>query len=232
MSELTIDRLFEYVFDDVALTADEQSLLARDHALRGELAQIRGLASELAIARASLPRTEIIERYTDLFQHVTHSVKETEPPVHESIDLVGRVRRGMSNLLSSLQAQLTLDSRQGLALAGVRSTAASSYRLLYTTPEADIELLVDTSGNGRRLTGELLPLQENAISILPALLHLSSIDDSDNASSDSLNDTLVTQTTTDANGRFRLTGIKPGNYSLVLTPPEGDLIEIEPLEIT
>jgi hypothetical protein len=158
------------------------------------------LAGEFRIARRSAPSPVALQRYASLF------------------DAVQRQPTPLQQMWRTLRATLAWDSRQQPALQGVRSGAAASYRLLYTAPSAEIELLVEPSQGGHQLDGEVAA--ENAAAT-PALVQLVGG-----------NGALLYETETTDSGRFRLAAVAAGAYTLTVTFAAGDVLTVPALEIT
>lgn len=125
-----------------------------------------------------------------------------------------------SGLLRSLVATLTADNWQRPALAGARHASLRSEprQLIYSSDLADVALNAHMPAGSEQidLDGQLFPL-----------------DDSDPADfviqllQDGMERGLLVS---DALGKFSLTGLPPGRYTLVLSRDQ-DEIEIDPLEL-
>lgn len=202
LNHLSEESLISHALDGAALTADALAHLDGCAACRARMAEFTLLAQELATLKASQPSTAALTRYTDLFVHV-------------------RQRRSLlQSALQWVQARLLVDTRSTLALQGVRSAGVSSYRLLYQTPTAEIDLLVEGTGAARNLVGEIVSAEDNPTA-LPTLVQLipSQMQQS-------------VETESNDQGRFSLSGVTPGRYSLLLTPASGDAYRIDDLEIS
>ena len=200
-AHLTLDELASLVFDNAVPSTGTTSHLATCAPCRAEVATLRQLANELAVAQASTPSAGALSRYQSLFTHV-----QQQP------SMLGRIA-------AQMRAVLTWDSRQQVALQGVRSGAATAYRQLYTADEVEVELMVERSGRGRRIEGDLIA-DETGGRNEAALVELIE-----------RGDQVQYSTETDAYGLFRFDGIAPGTYRMLLTRAESAPIEIEALEI-
>ena len=165
------------------------------------------LVQELEIARRSRPSTQAIDTYHSFFEHV-----ERKSPLISS---------ALSEIIQGLRGQLMMDSRQQTALQGIRNAAATSYRLLYSTDRADIELLVEPDVRMRRIEGEVLALDADD-PITPALVQLLRQGD----------DETIHETTCNEDERFHFADVLPGHYQLTIMPAIGASLEITQLEIT
>jgi len=198
MEHLTEDQLYALAFDDAA--SADATHLASCTTCQQTLADLRVFAGELAVARRSQPSAAAMQRYASLF------------------DAVQRQPNPLQQMWRTLRATLAWDSRQQLALQGVRSGAAASYRLLYTAPSAEIELLVEPSQGGHQLDGEVAA---EDVAATPALVQLVGG-----------NGALLYETETTDTGRFRLAAVAAGAYTLTVTFAAGDVLTVPALEIT
>jgi hypothetical protein len=194
--------LTDHVFDGVPLPGAEAVHLEQCPVCRARLVEFTLLSQEMELARRSQPSPAALARYAALFSHV----QQRPSRLHSA--------------LQWLQARLMVDTRSELALQGVRSAAAASYRLLYDTPAAEIDLLVEGSGATRRLQGEVVSTEDSS-AVLPALIQLIASQTQQALESE-----------TGDQGRFTLTNIAPGRYTLLVTPASGDAFRIDDLEIS
>lgn len=199
-AHLTLDELYSLVLDDAAPSA-AAAHLATCAACRAEADGLRQLANDLAIAQASTPSADALSRYQSLFTHV-----QQQPSL-------------LRRMAAQMRAVLAWDSRQQVALQGVRSGAATAYRQLYTADDVEVELMVERSGRGQRVEGDLIA-DETGGRNEAALVELIAAGDRP-----------LYATETDPNGLFRFDGIAPGTYRMVVTRTESAAIEIEALEI-
>jgi hypothetical protein len=201
MMHLDPEQLYTSVFDHAPLGAEDEQHLAACPACRQSLADLRELAAELATARASQPSLVALDHYYELFTQVR--------PV---------AARGLA-LWRRLTALLAWDSRQQPALQGVRSVGASNaFRLLYATEQAEVEILVEPEGHLFRTQGEIVTLDDLAMT--PALIQWFDA-----------GGTVRYETESDPSGLFSLRNIVPGTYRLSIVSAASDIIEIEALEI-
>ena len=203
MMHVSLDALTTHIVDGTALTALEQEHLAGCRQCRGEFETLSSLVGELALAKQSRVDVDRLAAYDALYRHVV------EPQS-------GRLHR----ILATLQASLAWDGRLHTAHA-VRSGASATYRLLYKSDWADVELLIDSAPGTARLQGELLPLDgtESASALIELVPKGSDVKPR-------------TVTESDADGRFQLDRISAGSYRLSITPTSGPFLEIDPLNIS
>lgn len=223
MAHLTEETLYILHFDGVALSAEQEAHLQFCVACRTRSEAMATFARSFAVARRSLPSADALSRAHALYTHV------------QSQGSIQRVSHWV-------RARLSLDTRLSTANQGVRGVA-TSYRMLYTTDETDIELAIEpVSASGfalvgrtepmhrsahkverdglRRIDGELLPLDESA-DLLPALVQLER--------QDAL--VLPLEISTDEDGRFYVDSVNPGIYRMWVAF-SGDLdVLIDGLEI-
>ncbi len=193
------DELFALAFDNADLSTAAEHLAICTHC-RDQVADLRGLAQDLTIARLSAPQPAALERYRALFVHVQ---QQPSP---------------LRRLAQQLRAVLTWDSRQQIALQGVRSAVATAYRQLYAAEDVELELMIEPAGRLRRVEGDLIAGVADGDE--PALVEL--LDRQAKT---------VYAVETDANGLFRLEDVAPGLYRAVITRPQSATIEVEALEI-
>jgi hypothetical protein len=204
MNHLTEEQVYEAVFAHKTLGNKAQSHLAMCQECQRLLASLQRLAQELSIAARSQPTDLQLERYQQLGEQIH------QPSL-------------WARLVDHFQQMtLTLDNRQRMGLQGYRSGSQQSYRLLYSANSADVELLVATQGQLRRIEGEVLALQPTLHT--PVLLELS-------ASPDEARPThIMTEST--VQGRFQFDNVPLGYYNLTITPIEGPYLQIEGIDIT
>lgn len=200
-AHLTLDELYSLVLDDASPSAAATAHLATCAVCRAEANGLRQLANDLTIAQASTPTADALSRYRSLFTHV-----QQQPSL-------------LRRMAAQMRAVLAWDSRQQVALQGVRSGAATAYRQLYTAADVEVELMVERSGRGRRVEGDLIA-DETGGRNEAALVELIAAGDQ-----------ALYTTETDTQGLFRFDGIAPGTYRMVVTRAESAAIEIEALEI-
>lgn len=203
MNHLNEERIAQHIFDAVVLNASEAEHVASCAECQMKVQSISALGRELAVARFSQPQQKSLDTYYQLFDQV-----QTNPSF-------------LSRSVQWIKAQLQWDSRQQPALQGVRGAGSPSYRLLYSSDIADVELMVEARNGNRWVDGEIIPLAENTIQF-PALLQFSN----------QLVNQVVYEVESDQNGRFRVESLTPGNYSLSLLPSQGAHLQIESLGLT
>ena len=203
-NHLTDDQLYQRIIDKEALSAESMHHLNACSYCLSRSNSVLHFIQEIKIARRSQPSTQALQRYTALFRYVEQN---SQPSV-------------VAEIWNALRATLLLDSREE-AWAGTRSANVASYRLLYTTERADIELLVEPSNRGRRLEGEILTLDQDD-QMTPALLQLHNI----------TANTVLHETECNELGRFQFEEVQPDQYQLLITPLHGATIQVDSLSIT
>lgn len=207
MSHLTDERMTTLAFDLAELTKQETIHLKTCVACNHAYDELLVLADELAVATRSQPDVDALMRYYQLF------------------DQVQTRTTGLKALLREVVAAPIWDSRQQLAMQGVRSVAATEYRLLYSADVAEVELMVEIDGARRHIEGELIPLGGEELA--PALLQLQRLDDSS-----STPPAAGIDVETGEGGRFRFQDLQPGHYRLIVATATGIDIAIDGLDIT
>ena len=168
-----------------------------------QLETLRNLVGGLASIRHNQPTPAALVRYQQLFSHV----QQQPSPLRQFVE--------------QLRAQLTWDSRQQVALQGVRSAGAAvpAYRLLYESARTEVEMMVTPGAQRYEIDGEVIPMDAHDI-IAPALVQLFSADLS-----------AAYETESNEAGRFRFERILPGYYTMQITPPAGAAVALEDVEI-
>ena len=233
MDHLTDTRLDALIFDALPLAADETAHMQGCALCRSRIDAYALLQQELAIARRSQPSDAQLARYSHIFG----------PAAGPSLS------QRLGSFFDSLRLSLVLDSRQ--SALGLRRAAGFGHRLLYSSDEVDVELLVEPEGESWHIDGDVLPFAPETIAA-PYLVELQSDTathtpgDTDGAeNTDSADSTHVHPRSSaaifastsrhsvqsEASGRFRLTDVSSGRYHLALTPAHGPVIEISGLEI-
>jgi len=200
-------RLDAFIFDAVPLGAEETSHVAECPLCRERIAARSLLREELNNARQSHPTPQQLNRYSRLFDAVA----------------VQSLGQRLGPLLATLRLALVMDSRQGAL--GLRRAAGFGHRLLYSSDQVDVELLVEPEGSTWHIDGDVLPFDPDTIDP-PYLVELQISHESD-----SMADPPLYAAPSEASGRFRLAGVLSGRYLLSLTPARGPVIEIPGLEI-
>lgn len=209
MKHLSEDQLYAAAFDstdaDFGVNAEFIDHLAQCPDCHRQFTSLQRLAQSFSVARRSQPSSAQIERYQQMASLL--------PPKSSTL----------SEWVAQIRATLLQDSRQRLALQGVRSGGQQAYRLLYTADHVDIELLVDALGSSRHIEGEVLPVDEKEMqSPLLVELHATHPGQAEQ----------VWTTESTLQGRFRLDGVVLGAYDVVITPTVGPSLRIEGIQIT
>jgi len=209
MTHLLDTRLDAYLFDAVSLTQDESAHVDACPICRARFDAGILLRDELQIARRSQPTPAQTARYARLF-------------VEEHSQSVGQ---RLASLLQSLRLGLVLDTRQAAPALGVRGVAGFGHRLLYSSDQVDVELLLEPEGANWYIDGDVLPFEPDSITA-PYLVELQGSGSTAQSSA-----ALRYHVESATSGRFRLMDIPPGQYDLSLTPARGPAIEIPGLSI-
>lgn len=200
---LTEEQLYSQLIDGVDLSEEQSTHLHECADCRALHTEITSMLRELWIARRSQPSAKALQTYQQAFSQVQQA---------PSIAV---------QMWQALRAHLLLDSRvEGLA-TGIRSANPTRYRLLYTTDQADVELLVEPVRRQRRLEGEILSLSDTE-PVAPALVQVYDADAQKT----------VREAESDERGRFVLDSVEPGRYQLLITSLHGVSLQIDELEIT
>lgn len=202
MAHLNEEFFYAWVFDGSVPSAAERNHLDNCTACQGQLTAVQKLASELHIARASEPAAAALARYSQFYAQVQQAPSLSQ------------------RLTEFIIAQLQWDGRRQPAWQGVRNTQVASYRLLYATTEAEIELLVAPHEGHFQIEGEVVPLSEPT-TFLPARCALQ----------DSTSTEIIGTAACQPNGRFHLEHVPTGQYRLSFVPAMGPTIVIDKLEL-
>ncbi|MBX3015909.1 MAG: hypothetical protein KF832_30595 [Caldilineaceae bacterium] len=201
MMHILEDTFYQWVFADGVPSAQEQAHLHQCPSCHAYLLGLHQMAQEFQIARASEPSTAALTRYYHFFEEIA-----------QFPSLVQR-------LGTWLTAQLQWDGRHQPAWQGVRNAQRVSYRLLYVTDEAEIELLIAPQEGQCQIEGEVIALRDRVpgqceIYALPAMSPLAT-------------------TPCDPDGRFRLGTFPVGHYQLHIRFDQDDLtLVIDDLELS
>ena len=166
------------------------------------LGALRQLADDLTIARRSQPSEAALDRYTALFDQGQHGTS------------------ALNAIAGWVRAILRWDSRQVPALAGVRSAGTRSYRIIYSTPAADVELWVVPQASFCSLEGDCI-LGNTKRGESGPLVQLYSLED----------DSIVLETEATGDGRFRFARVPAGNYDLWITDAVGPSVVLEKITL-
>jgi hypothetical protein len=199
---LSFPALDAWVLHEEALPLTMQEHLAACAICRQRLADVRMLHEDLAIAKASQPSPQTLDRYAALFMQ-----GQPQP---------GRI----SHMMSWLRATLLWDSRQQPALAGVRGVGAPSYRVIYSAATADVELWVVPQANFCSVEGDCILSGVNR-DAAQLLVQLTARDSSDHQ----------LEAATERGGRFHFAQVPNGVYDLWITPTSGESFVIERLAL-
>lgn len=203
MTHLSEEQIYQTIFDRTSLSKAAVDHIVTCDACQEKVRQLQMFYQELTVAERSQPAPSVLAAYYQLFDQV-----QSEPSA---------LRRG----IAWLRAQLRWDSRQQPALQGVRGAGSPTYRLLYSSEVADVDLLVEARNGSRRIEGEIVPLETSELQ-LPALLQVSNL----------LNSESVYEVESDSEGRFRIESLMPGTYSFALMPRQGANLQIDELRLT
>jgi hypothetical protein len=202
MSHISEENFYEWLFAGSTLSIAERVHLDECAVCQTQWATMQSLVQELQIAKASTPSAAAYARYFQFYDQV-----------EQALSLAQR-------FTAFITAQLQWDGRQQPAWQGVRNTQVASYRLLYGTKQAEIELLVAPREGRFQIEGEVVPLTEPT-TLLPARCELQDV-----ASAETI-DTTECQTS----GRFHLGNVPIGRYRLCFVPTTGPTIVIDDLEL-
>ncbi|MBI1293552.1 hypothetical protein GC175_01170 [bacterium] len=205
MKHLSEDQLYTAAFDSTDADAEFIDHLTQCTDCHRQFTSLQRLAQALSVAHRSQPSNAQIERYQQMSS------------------LLPRKSSALPEWVAQIRATLLQDSRQRLALQGMRSGGQQAYRLLYTADHVDIELLVDALGSSRHIEGEVLSADEQKMqSPLLVELYATHPDQSEQ----------VWTTESNPQGRFRLDGVALGAYDVIITPTVGPALRIEGIQIT
>jgi hypothetical protein len=149
MAHITQEQLYIHVFDQAPLSGDEEAHLVDCQPCQQQLAELRQLQSDFALARQSQPTSNALSRYEALFDQVPKS-------------------SGLRGAIERLAARLVWDSRQQPAL-GVRTPVQRAYRLFYATDQVELDVMITPRANVIDLEGELIPSDVDEVR-LPLLI--------------------------------------------------------------
>ncbi|MCB0062877.1 MAG: hypothetical protein KDE19_12215 [Caldilineaceae bacterium] len=204
-AHLTEEQLLAIAFDASTSSATERDHLAQCPACQATVRVYQALDRELLVAKLSQLSAAAQERYQALF--ATARVNATS------------IADRFAQFADAVKASVMWNGHARLATGGVRNASTTSYRMLYGTELAEIELMIEPVGHGFRIEGELLPLQSPE-AILPIWLELYQVAGSVRFSGES-----------DSEGRFHIPPMEPGAYMLYLLPPQGTPMLIDTLEL-
>ncbi len=209
MDHLNDTRLDALIFDAIPLAPEEAIHMQGCEVCRNRIAAHALLREELQIAGRSLPTSPQLARYSRLFDEVA----------------VPSLGQRLGSFVNSLRLALVLDSRQSAPALGLRRAAGFGHRLLYSSDQVDVELLVEAEGENWHIEGDVLPFEPDTIAA-PYLVELQG-----DGATDPTPIGPHYAVESETSGRFRLAEVAPGRYRLSLTPARGPAIEIPGLEI-
>jgi hypothetical protein len=198
---LSAEQCEDYVWKSAPLSPEDAAHLISCVECRQEVAVQRMLAGELAIAQQSQPSPEALDRYQRLFAQARSKPSNLE------------------RLVTWVRATLAWDGRQSLALQDIRNNARHSYRVLFTSAEADVELLITPQPTSFSVDGEFLAVNTSMadaalVQLVPSTGLLTGY-----------------ETEAAAGGHFRMDHVQPGLYTLWIEPQNRQGIKIEGLEL-
>lgn len=222
MNHLSEERILQLFLDARGLQPEEADHLEVCLVCQEKQARYAALLQDLAIARKSQPTPQALARYYQLFHEIPRQT------------LAHRVEQALQRLVLALG----FDSRLQPGLGVRRAIENLGYRLLYTSEQADIELYVESTGDTRRIEGEILIDKESGLEG-PFWVELRAAREGEAEADRHQNARATTPlavTVSRPDGYFRIQNVLPGRYRLALIPTEGDTmlswIEVENLEIT
>lgn len=169
--------------------------------------KFKQLITELQIARLSNPTDDALKRYHQLAEQI-----EAQPG---------------SSLWQKITATLAWDSRDQLVAQGARGVGDNSHRLLYTTNQIEVEVMIESQPSHKHIEGDIVPLDPSAAessALVPALIVLLP------SGSEPMQMELL-ETESDQYGRFRFENIANGMYDMQLILSNGSLIEIDKINL-
>jgi hypothetical protein len=202
---LTELKLVSIAFDRVDPSATEAAHLTICPDCQALLTTYTTLDRELLVAKLSQVLAATQERYYTLF----------EP---NRVNATGIVNR-LAQFADAVKASIMWNGHARLAADGVRSASTTSYRMLYGTELAEIELMIEPVGKQFKIEGELLPLQ-GPDTVLPVWLEVHQ----------GIGNILFSGES-DHEGRFHIPAMDAGAYVLYLVPPQGAPMLIDALEL-
>ncbi|HRW07439.1 MAG TPA: hypothetical protein P5121_20190 [Caldilineaceae bacterium] len=212
-AHLAEDLLQTVALGELVLSTAERAHLDQCVSCRQRWAAIELLQEELAVARLSAPSATAHERYLALFREA--DVNATDP--------LTTFAGYLGHLADAVVAAVMWNGRERLALQGVRNMATTSYRMLYSTEQAEIELLIEPAAGNFSIEGEVLPLGKEVL--FPVLVEVHE------RHTNTAYYTPRFSTESDDDGRFHIPPMPAGAYALYLAPTSGTALMIDPLEL-
>lgn len=183
--------------------------------------EFKQLTTELHIARLSEQTQESRLRYYRLFEHVEK---------REGLSLTG--------VWETIQAVLSWDSRNQTAQQGARGLGDGNFRLLYATPQTEVELMIETQTQHNYIDGDIVPFSQSVdqsdaqTPALVTLLRTASKDEKRSANSiQAAENGWAYETESDTHGRFRFENVENGIYTMQIMLLNGSLVEIDQIEL-
>lgn len=201
MNHLAEDLLYTIAFDRLQPDTTAAAHLADCGQCRAQLAELTTLAAALALAQHSAPSAQALHSYNALFAQV-----QAAP-------------HPFAQLLETIRATVAWNGRAQAYAQGVRNASATGYRMLYTTSQAEVELLIEGRDGAFTIEGEILPAAAEQ-AVQPMWIELHQADG-----------TPIRAGESDDQGRFQLATLPAGHYTLYLLPPTGAALLLEALEL-
>jgi hypothetical protein len=203
MSHPTFEQILQVQFVEIDPSGDVQAHVHECPQCQQAQKRVATFSWEAAIARLSQPSSEQLGRYMQFAKEI-------------------QVTSLVSEMWQKVKMTLSLDSRVQAAQMGLRSGNTSQrYRLLFSSDLLDVELMIESDGNRRRLEGEVMVIDGKTI-VSPSLVELYGVNSMDE---------LITAESTQQ-GRFSVPLMTPGRYDMVITPSVGPMVAVEGLLIT
>ncbi len=203
MSHWSEEQIAAYVFDHAVPAAPAADHLATCQRCQAQVAEWQQLMADLGEYTRSQPGPAALPRYKAVFDQV--QTAQTTTPLEKIVEW--------------LQLNLVWDSRQ-YSPQGVRGPAQFAYRLFYATNAVEIDVMVTPRPVGLDVEGEVLPAYMS--DDIPPMMMLFE---------NSADPATVYAAESSSQGRFRLEGVQPGNYTLWLSPPVGAVLALEGFEL-
>lgn len=210
MEHLNEDQLINFWMDRERLSEAAVTHLGDCAQCRQRSAAFEMLRDEFAVARASVPSPAVEAKLMAIF---ADAALATSPG--------GPLDTWADRLAMWVKALPRWDSRQQVGALGVRNANRNAYRLLYGAHATEVELMVEAHHGTLRIIGEVMvddPAAHSGLALIELMTHI-------NAQS-------AIETESDLHGHFALDAVPPGTYVMTITPRFGQMLVIEPLELT
>jgi len=218
---LTDEQLQAIICEKASLSVDERAHLNVCSGCEHRFAAMQLLDQELQISRMSLPSTAMKERYYSL-------LRETQVNATKPIAAIAAIVAEIAGFADAIKAAVMWNGRDRLAMGGVRNATAASYRMLYSTKQAEIELMVEPIAGNFKIEGELLPVDlpvDEDKQLFPVLWEVYA------SPATATHPMPIFVGESDRDGRFHIPPMPAGAYTIYMAPIEGDALLIEPLEL-